>query len=152
SAQPGALPPEANWYGHGGTENEANYSLLDQITTANVGRLGLAWSLDLPGEVGLEATPLAIDGTLYFTGSYSDVYAVEAATGHILWKFDPEVWKYRPEVVKIGVNRGVAYSKGRVFVGTLDGRLIALNASDGKLLWSTRTVSNDSKATITGAP
>src|SRR5579863_7899185 len=62
---------DTNWYSHGGTHDESNYSELDQINTQTIGRLGLAWSLDLEGEVSLEATPLAIDGKLYFTGSAS---------------------------------------------------------------------------------
>lgn len=145
---------DANWYTHGGTDSESNYSALEQINLNNVEQLGLAWSLDLPGEVSLEATPLAIDGTLYFTGSSSNVYAVDAASGRILWTYDPEIYKYRPESLKLlwGINRGVAYSKGRVFVGTLDGRLIALDARTGKPLWTTKTVADDSKANISGAP
>jgi quinohemoprotein ethanol dehydrogenase len=144
----------ADWYTHGGSDSEANYSALAQITGDNIGRLGLAWSLDLPGEVSLEATPLAIDGTLYFTGSTSKVYAVDAASGRILWTFDPEIYKYRPQSLKLlwGINRGVAYAKGRVFSGTLDGRLLALDAATGKLLWSTKTIADDSMANISGAP
>ncbi len=143
-----------DWYSHGGHEDEANYSPLDQINTASIGRLGLTWSLDLPGEVSLEATPLAIQGTLYFSGSASDVYAVDARSGRLLWKFDPQVWKYRPEHLKLiwGINRGVAYSSGRVFVGTQDGRLIALDAHSGRPLWSVQTVAEHSLQTITGAP
>ncbi len=143
-----------DWYSHGGHEDEANYSPLDQINAASISRLGLAWSLDLPGEVSLEATPLAIQGTLYFSGSASDVYAVDARSGRLLWKFDPQVWKYRPEHLKLiwGINRGVAYSSGRVFVGTQDGRLIALDAHSGRPLWSVQTVAEHSLQTITGAP
>ncbi|HEY1588362.1 MAG TPA: PQQ-dependent dehydrogenase, methanol/ethanol family, partial [Rhodanobacter sp.] len=143
-----------DWYSHNGSYAESNYSSLDQISTANIGRLGLVWSLDLPGEVSLEATPLAIGGTLYFTGSSSDVYAVDARSGRLLWKFDPQVWKYRPEHLKLiwGINRGVAYSHGRVFVGTQDGRLIALDAGNGKLLWSVKTLAEHSLQTISGAP
>jgi quinohemoprotein ethanol dehydrogenase len=145
---------DTNWYSHGGTHDESNYSQLDQLNTQTIGRLGLAWSLDLEGEVSLEATPLAIDGKLYFTGSASDVYAVDAVTGRVLWKFDPQVWKYRPEHLKLiwGINRGVAYSHGRVFVGSQDGRLIALDAATGALLWSVKTVADDSLYTISGAP
>ncbi len=144
----------ADWNSHGGGVDEANYSALDQISTQTVSRLGLKWSLDLPGEVSLEATPLAIDGTLYFTGSSSDVYAVDALSGRILWKFDPEVWRYRPEHLKLiwGINRGVAYAQGRVFVGTQDGRLIALDARNGKQLWSVKTLADSSVQTISGAP
>ncbi len=150
----GALGRETNWYTHGGTQSEGNYSPLDQINQETIDRLGLAWSLDLPGEVSLEATPLAIDGTLYFTGSSSDVYAVDGRTGHLRWKYDPQTWKYRPPHMKLlwGVNRGVAYSHGKVFVGTLDGRLIALDAGTGTLLWSVKTVADASVLTISGAP
>jgi quinohemoprotein ethanol dehydrogenase len=154
SADSGPRNTETNWYTHGGTHDENNFTALTQINADNVSRLGLAWSLDLPGAVTLEATPLAIDGTLYFSGSYSDVYAVDAATGRLLWRHDPQVWKYRPEHLKLlwGINRGVAYSNGRVFVGTLDGRLQALDAKSGRLLWSVKTVADDSKRTISGAP
>ena len=145
---------DTNWYSHGGSRDEGNYSVLDQINAQTVGRLGLAWSLDLPGEVSLEATPLAIDGRLYFSGSSSDVYAVDARSGRVLWKYDPQVWRYRPEHLKLiwGINRGVAYSNGRVFVGTQDGRLIALEAGSGRLLWSVKTLADKSLQTITGAP
>ena len=94
-------PGETNWYTHGGTHEESNYSALDQVNRRTISRLGLTWSLDLPGEVSLEATPLAIDGVLYFTGSSSDVYAVEARTGRVLWKYDPQIWNYRPESLKL---------------------------------------------------
>ena len=86
----------ANWPGHGGDTDESDYSRLDQIKSANVAQLGLAWSLDLPGETSLEATPLAVDGVLYFTGSYGKVYAVDGASGKLLWKYDPEIWKHNP--------------------------------------------------------
>jgi quinohemoprotein ethanol dehydrogenase len=147
-------PGETNWYTHGGTHEESNYSALDQVNRRTISRLGLTWSLDLPGEVSLEATPLAIDGVLYFTGSSSDVYAVEARTGRVLWKYDPQIWNYRPESLKLlwGINRGVAYSNGKVFVGTHDGRLVALEARSGRVLWSTQTVAAQSLQTISGAP
>ena len=153
-AAAGGVNAEINWTNHGGAPDESNYSPLEQINTKNVGRLGLAWSLELAGETSLEATPLAIDGVLYFTGSSADVYAVDAASGKILWKYDPEVWKYRQERLKTiwAINRGVAYSEGRVFVGTMDGRLIALDAHSGNPIWITKTVTDESMQTITGAP
>ena len=118
-----------------------------------MGRLGLAWSLDLDGESGLEATPLAVDGLLYFTGSYAAVYAVDAVSGELRWKYDPETWKHAPD--KLGwvlpVNRGAAYADGRVFVGALDGRLIALDAKTGEPLWTADAVSG-LRNVSTGAP
>ena len=144
----------ANWPGHGGGPDENSFSRLKDIDVGNVANLGLAWSLDLPGEQSLEATPLAINGKLFFTGSNSTVYAVDAITGQILWKYDPEIYKHMPQHMRLifPVNRGVAYWKGKVFVGTIDGRLVALDAKTGKPVWSVVTVSADSKNTITGAP
>ncbi len=144
----------SNWMGHGGSSDETDYSPLERINGENAGRLGLAWYLDLPGEQMLEATPLAVDGVLYFTGSYAKVYAVDAASGKLLWTYDPEIWKHAPQKLRYALpcNRGVAYEGGRIFVGTLDGRLIALSAKTGTLLWSVETTAPESPQTITGAP
>lgn len=143
-----------DWPGHGGPPDESGYSPLREISLDNIGELGLAWSLELPGEQMLEATPLAVDGVLYFTGSYSAVYAVDAVSGKLLWKHDPEVWRHNPNKMNyiFGANRGAAYADGRVFVCTMDGRLLALDANTGRLLWSAETVGRDDKRTSTGAP
>ncbi|KRB86394.1 alcohol dehydrogenase [Sphingomonas sp. Root710] len=148
------LADGGNWPSGGRDYSEQHYSPLKQIDRSTIGRLGLAWSLDLDGEHSLEATPLAIDGTLYFSGQSSTIYAVDAATGRQLWKYDPEVGKADPARLRyiFPVNRGVAYAEGRVFVGTLDGRLVAVDAHSGKPLWSTLTIEPTSKRTITGAP
>ncbi|MGE3690782.1 MAG: PQQ-dependent dehydrogenase, methanol/ethanol family [Novosphingobium sp.] len=152
----GVSRPEANldWPHYGGQYDEAGYADLDQINTQNVARLGLAWSLDLPGEQSLEATPLAVNGVLYFTGSFADVYAVSIETGRLLWKHDVRVWEFNPNKMHyiFPLNRGVAYADGRVFVGATDGRMIALDAKTGKRLWSVETVEHDDRRTITGAP
>jgi quinohemoprotein ethanol dehydrogenase len=144
----------ADWPGHGGGPDESGFSRLDEINDNNIGSLGLAWSLDLPGEVSLEATPIAVDGTVYFSGSYSAVYAVDGATGKLKWRYDPEIWNHNPERMKLifGANRGVAYAGGRVFVATLDGRLIALDANTGEELWSEQTLEEGSRKFSTGAP
>jgi quinohemoprotein ethanol dehydrogenase len=144
----------ANWLGHNGSADESAYSRLDAINTGNARKLGLAWSLDLPGESSLEATPLAVDGVLYFTGSYAAVYAVDAVTGKLLWKFDPETWKHAPEKLPLSlpVNHGAAYADGRVFSASLDGRLNALDARTGNVLWSVATVPASGMKSVTGAP
>ena len=143
-----------DWPGHNGAADESAYSRLRQINSANIKRLGLGWFLDLPGERMLEATPLAIHGVLYFTGSYSKTYAVDALSGRLLWSYDPQDWRRNPEKFKVTlpVNRGVAYEDGRVFVSTLDGRLIALDAQAGKVLWSIEAVAPQSRYTINAAP
>jgi quinohemoprotein ethanol dehydrogenase len=144
----------ANWSTHDGDQNQNGFSKLDSVNANTIKRLGLAWSLDLDGEHMLEATPLAVDGVLYFTGSHAVVYAVDAASGKMLWKHDPEDWKHNPNKLRItlAANRGAAYADGRIFVGSLDGRLIALDAKSGNLLWSVETVARDSVHTSTGAP
>ena len=144
----------ADWTSHGGGADESGYSRLDQINRSNIGKLGLAWSLSLPGEVTLEATPLAINGVLYFTGRYAAVYAVDGVTGKLLWKYDPETWKYNPAKMHFtfGVNRGVAYADGRIFAAAMDGRLFSLDAKTGELLWSVETTDRQSVQTITAAP
>jgi quinohemoprotein ethanol dehydrogenase len=154
AATSAATGTAANWPNHGGGTDESGYSQLNQINTTNINKLGLAWSLDLPGESSLEATPLAVDGVLYFTGSYAAVYAVEAVTGKLLWTFDPKTWEHNPGkmLFSFAVNRGAAYADGRVFSAALDGRLFALDAKTGKLLWSVETTDPKSAATITGAP
>ncbi len=152
TTQPGA---GANWTHHGGGMDESGFSRLEAINDGNVRRLGLAWSMDLDGEVSLEATPLAIDGVIYFTGSYSAVYAVDGASGRLLWKYDPEIWRVHPERQgnSFGVNRGVAYDNGKIFVGVLDGRLVALDAKTGTPLWTTETLpANAGRYVLTGAP
>jgi quinohemoprotein ethanol dehydrogenase len=143
-----------NWIAHNGDSNERAYSPLSQINRGNVSRLGLAWSMDLDGQATLEATPLAIDGVLYFTGTYADIYAVDGTSGKQLWKFEAETWKHAPGkmMFNFAVNRGVAYENGRIFSATLDGRLVALDAKTGALLWTARTVPEQGGKTITGAP
>ncbi|HUD31056.1 MAG TPA: PQQ-binding-like beta-propeller repeat protein, partial [Novosphingobium sp.] len=159
----GSPPREAgagqDWTAVGGAFDESGYSRLSQIDTGNASHLGLAWSLDLPDEVTLEATPLEVDGTIYFTGSYARVYAVDAATGKELWTYDPEVWKHHPEKMffSFGANRGMAFERGadgvaRVFAAALDGRLFALDARTGKELWVVESVPKGALNISTGAP
>ncbi len=146
-----------DWSYHGGGVDESGYSRLADIDKKNIDRLALAWSLDLPGEVTLQATPLAVGGTLYFSGTYSTVYAVDGATGRLLWKYDPEFWKHDPERMRLNfaANRGVAFAHGRVFVATFDGRMIALDAKTGKVLWSADAIAPGAASGAyfsTGAP
>jgi quinohemoprotein ethanol dehydrogenase len=149
----GAAQDGANWLSHGRTYDEQRFSPLKQIDVANVNTLGLAWSYDFDTHRGQEATPLVIDGVLYSTSAWSKVQALDAATGKLLWQYDPHV----PGEVGVkaccdAVNRGVAAYKGRLYLGTLDGRLVALDAKSGKEVWSVVTVDQDKPYTITGAP
>jgi quinohemoprotein ethanol dehydrogenase len=143
-----------DWTSHNADAGESAFSTLTQINAGNLQRLAVAAALDLDGEATLEATPLAIHGVLYFTGSYSTVYAVDGKSGELLWKFAPETWKHNPNKMHFTfpVNRGVAYADGRIFSAALDGRLFGLDARTGKLLWTVETTAADSLYTITGAP
>ena len=148
-----AAAEPANWMTHGGTYAEQRYADLEQIDTGNVGKLGLAWSYDLDTNRGQEATPLIVDGTMYTTTAWSKVVALDAATGKEKWTYDPEVPMDRGHAACCDVvNRGVAAYKGMIFVGALDGRLIALDAETGKVKWSTVTFDQKQPYTITGAP
>jgi quinohemoprotein ethanol dehydrogenase len=141
------------WVTHGRTYSETRFSPLKQIEAANVKSLGLAWSFDTETTRGLEATPLVVDGRIYTTGSWSIVFALDGRTGKEIWRWDPQVPRaYGQRACCDVVNRGVAFYKGKVYVGVLDGRLAALDAGTGKLLWQVTTVDQRLPYTITGAP
>ena len=142
-----------SWMSHGRTYSEQRYSPLKEITTENVGKLGLAWFADMDTNRGQEATPIVVDGVIYVSTAWSKVKAYEAKTGKPLWNFDPEVpGQFGVNACCDVVNRGVAVWKGKVFVGTIDGRLIALDSATGKKLWDVVTVDQSKPYTITGAP
>lgn len=142
-----------NWPLHGLTYQEQRFSPLREINEQTVTRLGLAWSLELGSKRGLEATPIVIDGVIYTTGAWSVVYAIDARSGKFLWTFDPQVPRSRARVLCCdAVNRGVAFDSGRVFVGTLDGRLISLDAKSGSPIWEVATFDPARGYSITGAP
>jgi quinohemoprotein ethanol dehydrogenase len=140
------------WLSYGRNYEEQHYSPLDEIDTDNVGDLGLAWYADIPLNQGQEATPLFIDGVLYLSSSWSNVFAFDARTGRQIWRFDPQVPREWAVNVCCGVvNRGVAAWQGKIFVGTLDGRLIALDAATGEKLWDVYTVDRTQRYSTTGA-
>jgi quinohemoprotein ethanol dehydrogenase len=146
-AEPGA------WMTAGRTYSEQNYSPLEQINADNVKQLGLVWYRDLDTNRGQESTPLVVDGVMYVTTAWSKVLALDAKTGAEIWKFDPEVPGGRGVYACCDVvNRGVAVWRGKVFVGALDGRLIALDATTGKPVWAVQTFDESRPYTITGAP
>jgi len=142
-----------NWLTHGRTYSEQRFSPLEQINDGNVKNLGLAWHFDFDTNRGLEATPLVIDGVMYATGNWSVVYAVDARNGKPLWQYDPQVDRaWAVHLCCDVVNRGVAAWGDKIFVGTLDGRLIALEAANGKKVWEVQTVDQQWPYSITGAP
>lgn len=144
---------EDNWLTHGRTYDEQRFSPHRQINKDTLPRLQLAWYWDTATTRGLEATPIVVDGVMFTTGTWSKVYAHDAASGELLWQYDPEVpreWAFNAccDVV----NRGPAVWQDKVYVGTLDGRLVALQAETGKVVWQQQTTDPTKAYTITGAP
>ncbi len=145
--------PDGDWLTYGGNYYEDRYSSLDQITPDNVDQLGLVWSYDYELRGGVETTPLIVDGVMYVTGPWSVVHAIDARTGLRLWRHDPGVPRQRGRLACCDVvNRGAALCGGKVFVGTIDGRLVALDADTGEPVWDVVTVDQGAAYTITGAP
>ncbi len=146
-------PDGANWLSYGRTMDEQRYSPLTQVSDANVGQLGLSWSADIDTARGQEATPIVVDGVMYVSTAWSMVKAYDAATGKALWSYDPKVPREKlVDVCCDAVNRGVAVYKGKVYVATLAGHLVALNADTGAVIWDKMTIPEGSHMAITGAP
>ena len=144
---------DSEWLSYGGTYDEQRHSTLTQINRDTVSDLGVAWTYDLATNRGVESTPIVVDGVMYVTSAWSIVYALDAVTGEELWVHEPDV--DRSMAVKACcdvVNRGVAVYDGKIYVGVIDGRLQALDAMTGKLVWETVTVDQSKPYTITGAP
>jgi PQQ-dependent dehydrogenase (methanol/ethanol family) len=143
----------ANWLTYGRTYSEQRFSPLKKIDDHNIQQLRLAWHYDLDTRRGQEATPIVVDGVMYLTSAWSKVFALNAATGALLWSHDPKVPpEWAVNACCDVVNRGVAVWNGKVYVGTLDGRLVALDAATGKPVWETLTIDRKWRYTITGAP
>lgn len=141
-----------NWLGYGRTFSEQHYSPLTQINQANLKRLGLEWWLDLDPENAV-TQPIAVDGVLYFAIGYSIVHAVDAAKGKLLWRYDPKAAeKAGINLRYFGGSRGIAWWNGKIYTGTHDGRLIAIDAKTGTPVWSVQTFDKDAAANIAGAP
>jgi len=142
-----------NWMTNGRTYTEQHFSPLTQINDRNVGKLGLAWSLDLQSHIGTEATPLVVDGVMYTTGVWNVAHAIDARTGKELWHYDPRIDKTAIRRMCCGpANKGVAVWKGKVYYGTIDGRLLALDAASGRLVWSVQTTDPSKPYDVIGAP
>jgi len=149
----GANNEPSNWLTHGRTYDEQRFSPLTEIDRDTVGELGLAWYFDVPTRRGMEATPVVVDGRMYVSGSWSIVYALDAATGEELWRYNPQVPRSWGQYACCDVvNRGIAVWGDSVYVGTLDGYLVAIDAQTGEERWRIDTINRQAPYTITGAP
>ncbi len=142
-----------NWLVSGGNFESQHFSPLKSITDQNIGRLGLAWALDVPSSMGLSAEPIVVDGMIYLGAPFDKVHAIDGANGTLRWTFDPHIringpWRNSYEGRK---NRGVAVWDGKVYVGTGDCRVVAIDAAKGTQVWQT-TVCDADQTGITAAP
>ena len=151
------------WVSHSVNWAEQRYSPLNQISATNINRLGVAWSYEIPfapapnngnPETHQEATPLVFNGVLYGITPWSVVYALDLRTKKELWRTDPEVDQtiWRSRICCGVVNRGLALYEGKVIAPVVDGRLRALDATSGKVLWDVRVSPDNMPYTITMAP
>jgi quinohemoprotein ethanol dehydrogenase len=144
---------DGQWMSYGRDYAERRFSPLKRIDTLSVAKLGLAWFADFDTRRGQESTPIVVDGTIYVTTAWSKIYAYDAKTGRERWKFDPKVpGEWAVNACCDVVNRGVAAWNGKVYIGTIDGRLIAVDAATGKAVWDVYTIPRDQPYSITGAP
>jgi len=136
-----AARDSANWLAYGRTYDEQRFSPLRQINDSTVRGLGLVWSHELPTTRGVEATPIVVDGNIYTTSTWSVAYAYDAVSGKQLWSYDPKVDRSRARTICCDVvNRGLALYRGKLYLATLDGRLMALASSTGTPVWEVSTI------------
>ncbi len=141
------------WLMDGRNYMAQRFSPLKHINESNVSQLGLAWYAELDTYRGVEGTPLFVDGVLYNISAWNITTAYNAKTGRRLWTYDPQVPReWGRYACCEPVARGLAFWKGKVIIATLDGRLIGLNAKNGKLAWTVQTFEKDWPYSITGAP
>ncbi len=144
-----------DWLTYHGTYRSWHYSPLEQINAKNVDKLRVAWSHAMPRSVrGLQSMPLVANGILYYSGSYNQVFALDGSTGEVLWyyrqKLDEDLVARQTHSP---YNRGIALGMGNVYMGTLDGKLVAIDMKTGQLNWEARLI-DSRRLTVgfTGAP
>ena len=154
-ASPVAAQTGATWDVYGGDNANTRYSTLNQINATNVGRLKVAWALQLGSLRSQESTPILVGDLLYVTSSHGpkNVFAADARTGEVKWRYSPEVPAGIEQYACCDVNnRGVAHANGKIFVGRLDGHLVALDAKTGKELWKSQVIDHTGGSVITSPP
>jgi PQQ-dependent dehydrogenase (methanol/ethanol family) len=140
-----------NWLTYWGGYKSFHFSPLNQITPGNLGQLGVRWAKQMPGNSVLESTPLVVDGTMYTAGPPGQVFALDARSGLEIWRYERRQKVVNPYQTN-PFNRGVAVLENRVFFGTLDAAVVALDARTGRVLWETQVADTMEGYTITGAP
>lgn len=147
------VPLGENWLLNGREFGSSHYSPLRQINDGNIQRMGLAWSLDVDSPMGMATEPIVVDGTIYVPGTLNRVFAIDAVSGKTIWTFDPHIQLRNTMMGSYAarITRGVAVWEGKVFIGTGDCRVVAVDAATGRQRWGT-TVCDATQTGITGAP
>jgi quinohemoprotein ethanol dehydrogenase len=152
------LEDTKQWPTYGGSYSEQRFSPLKSIDAASVGKLGLAWFADYDTNLDQHGTPLYVDGVIYVSTAWDKVYAFDAKSGKQLWQYNPKVpGEWLRNVCCGNVSRGIAAYNGKIYIGTMDARLVAIDAKTGKEAWVTDTIEGDhndplSRFSITMAP
>jgi quinohemoprotein ethanol dehydrogenase len=157
SAQDLAAAPQGNWLKVGGSLSNENWSPLGQINRENVGKLKAVWQTHLDGsgvatKYSGEAQPVVYDGVVYIVTGADDVFAISVKSGEILWRYKANLDQSITTVCCGWTSRGVALGGGNVYVGQLDGRLVALEQKSGKPAWTIQAEQWQQGYTITAAP
>lgn len=150
-----SLANAKEWGIYGGDAGNTRFSDAAQVTTKNVGNLHVKWTLQLGSLRSQESTPIVIGDTMYVSSSFgpATVFAVDAKTGALKWRYQPDVPKGIDQYACCDVgNRGVTYSNGKIFVGRLDANVVALDAKTGKELWKTAITDYKNGSVITSPP
>jgi quinohemoprotein ethanol dehydrogenase len=153
ASSPGAHEADGeDWPSFGRTASEQHYSPLVQISIATVARLGLAWQYELPADHSLSG-PVAAEGKVFVTTGHSYIRAFDAKTGSLLWEFDSGTRARAGVLLRLNYpSKGIAYWEGRVFLATMDGRIIALDAGSGKVAWEQQDFERGDLRYINGPP
>ena len=139
------------WLTYSGTYDGTRYTALDQINRTNVQRLALQWVFQTGVRGSHETTPLVVDGIMYFTAPQNHAFAVDVRTGRPLWHYERNL----PKDLSLCCgpqNRGFAALGDRVFMGTLDAHVVALDAKTGRVRWDVAAADADKGYSFTGAP
>ncbi len=149
--------PTSNWLTNGGDLYNRRYSPLTQINHDNVGKLKGVWRTHLDGSgIGSkysgEAQPIVYAGVLYIVTGADDVFAISVETGEKLWTYKAELDPNISTICCGWTSRGVGLGEGKVYLGQLDGRLVALDQQDGEVVWSIQAESWEEGYSITSAP
>jgi alcohol dehydrogenase (cytochrome c) len=150
-------PPTSGWPTNGGNLFNQRYSPLDRIDTSNVAQLKGVWRTHLRGSGAApkysgEAQPLVYDGVVYVSTGANDVFALSVESGEILWQYAANLPDELPSVCCGWANRGVALSEDKVFIGRLDGKLVALDRQSGAPVWTIQAERPEENFSITSAP